>query len=707
MLNFLKFLIHIAEKSSCGLTGRYRGHSRRIKREYKFAARWSEFDWYWVIKEFSDDEFSEFLYRYSERLDLNFVDRYGHTPMEKAIRSNASLEKIKLLIKYGANPSMRLGYREMTYMHIAASVHSDPMLIEEFVKYLPIDVLNKHQEPPIFYASMSQSNWGVIRKMLDFGADLNFQTSEGDCITFSLMLNDRNIFDKFFEVITQSLSVEEVRQKLSYILVNIFNYAFHGGEYPVEKRVSDSEYLISLGAQPNFFEGENALMYWVNYRDWFKSADHIDGKKELIECLLQQGLDPNGPDQSGRFFESAIEHDINQPVKYDGALRLLFKYKANPNIPAGFLFGEPKAGNLMKKALSTKKPVYIAKLLLENGNKFYTNCDLVIDMIYNLHINWDRRKQHQLKIISGLLREYGKDSLENQGVDFLKRLSEKLGKYGPCLPAYLFETILKMDQKIDLFSDADSLLEVCCLGDRNIFDFIQLNGSLVDSKFMDRLALRCRSPEVFEILFHFMLEGKEVVENCNFLSAGALNYNQAAAVKICELAIRNSDKFSAGFGATTKDGLLFRANCPQIISLLVEYNCSVNQIDASGKTPLVQQLLSCEFFSEYDTRFLEEMNKRRADRRINVIKLLEYGANPLAIAKGKVRQESNALIEIIELINCSTQPEYWMEIFNNILQIISSDKVLISSFRDQRQNLPKLKVQEFLEIFEEFCKKHL
>lgn len=707
MSNLLKFLIEIAKKSSWGLQGLYRGKLKRIRREYKFAARWKEFDWHWIIKQFSDDEFAEFLRLYSGKLDLNSVNNYKQTPLEIAIRANASLEKIKLFIKYGASPSMRVGYRKMTYLHIAAAIHSDPMVIEELAKYLAIDVPDKRHEPPIFYASVSQSNWDVIRTLLDYGADPTFGSREGDCTTFSLMLNDRQIFDKFLDYITADLSIEEVRQKLSHILVKIFEYALHGGEYPIEKRISDSEYLLALGADPNFFEGENALMYWVTYPNWFRSDNHIDGKKELIECLLQHGLDPNGPAQSGHFLNEAIEHDEHQIVGSDGALRLLFKYNANANIAAKNLFEEPKVGNLIKKAFSTKKPVYLSKLLLANGNKFYENSDLVIELIYELLRRYDRRNQHKLKILSGILRKYGENSLDNQGFSFLKSLSEKLGNSGSCLPVFLFEALLKMDQKLDLSNDAETFLEVCRLGDEDIFNVVDVNNSLVDSNFMNLLALNCRSPEVFEKLFHLLLANQERVTNCNFLNAGAVNYNEAAAVRICELTLQNSDKFPVGFGTTTKDSLLFRANSPQVIALLIENNTEVNQLDASGRTPLVQQLLFCETYSRFDANFLQRMHERSSDRRANVINLLKHGANPLSVAVGKVRSESNALVEIIELINLSKYPEYWMDIFNHMLQRIASDETLIASFADQLENLPKLKEQQFVTLLENWCETNI
>ena len=329
--------------------------------------------------EYGDKEIIEYLLK--QNISINIINSDEKTPLISACSAKNNLSNVITLLEHGADVNLT-SYHGSSALHYAAKCAGRQEIECLLIHNIGINVTNKNNETPLYWACTSENNIDNVITLLEHGADVNVKNSEtGESILhiaarsadseiikclldrgISVNITDDQNTTPLWTACRQTKNKDNVTTLLTNgadinitpepneMDATILHYA---------AKFSDAETvkcLLDHNVPVNAIDSDNQTpLMWVflNRSNW----DDLEYIRRAVDILLAHGADVNATSKSGGY--SAL-HLAAQYA--DGEIiRLLI----NHNIPVNVIDNENKTP--LAWAFSTTNKLENVAALLANG----------------------------------------------------------------------------------------------------------------------------------------------------------------------------------------------------------------------------------------------------------------------------------------------------------------------------------------------------
>ncbi len=206
-------------------------------------------------------------------IDVFEVDEHNNTHLHHAINFNVDIEKIKFLLKEGANPN-HVNNEGITPVHESAKRSNVDLMILLIEHGGEVSMPDKEGKTPLHIAAQYSSNPGIIKFLLLNGSDINKKTKYGDYpIHFAAYNPNPNVVDLF---LSDAISIYRKRKTRFRLDSNI---------WLLNKMLREGNFAPPSGVN-------------VNARGYNKNtplhiATRFNTNQEVIKLLLRKGASLN------------------------------------------------------------------------------------------------------------------------------------------------------------------------------------------------------------------------------------------------------------------------------------------------------------------------------------------------------------------------------------------------------------------------------
>lgn len=228
----------------------------------------------------------------------NLINSYniaGNPPLHLALKNNATIELILLLLQHGANPNSKTIHVGGTSLHVAARFSTRPEVIQLFLHANAnlSETLTSQGATPLHMAAYG-NNPVALKILLTHGIDINIKAADGKT-AFQSLNNKTNpeIIKIWLSYLIEKNEIENLKLLTSLVTVNI-NEQDENGDTLLHKKVGMKfpntdfiKFLLENKADLNVLNNKGFSALHIATQKCLRPNQYSIEKNLIVDLLLQ------------------------------------------------------------------------------------------------------------------------------------------------------------------------------------------------------------------------------------------------------------------------------------------------------------------------------------------------------------------------------------------------------------------------------------